>query len=61
MGASAPLGRTEPAKMQRWEKLSMCGRHKALELQTLGGGGTENTKKGWIPEINAHEKEENLI
>lgn len=25
------------------------------------GGGTENARKGWIPEINAHEKEENLI
>lgn len=36
MGASATLGRAEPAKMQRWEKLSMCGRHKALGLQVLG-------------------------
>lgn len=36
MGARAPLGRTEPAKMQKWKKLSMCGKHKALGLQALG-------------------------
>lgn len=59
VGTDAPLRRTAP-RMQRWVRSStLVERSKASGLQAMGDD-MEQARKGWIPEINASEREENL-